>query len=245
MWFVLLALACSAPSPAVDTVAPIPGDVPVYAASSLTDVFPKLADAAGVKATFDFDSSSRLAKQIDAGAPADVFVSADEDWMNDVEQHGLVEPGTRVDVAGNTLVVVVKKGGAFHPATAGDLATAGHLALAGEAVPAGKYARAALKATNAWDSVKDHVVEGDTVRATLAWVSRGEAEAAVVYATDAKASADVEVAFVFPEDSHPKIIYAAAVVKGSKHADDARKLLAGFHGDAGTKILADAGFTAP
>lgn len=197
--------------------------------------------------TFSFDASSRLAKQIEAGSPADAFFSADEDWMNELASQGRIDPSTRVDLLGNTLVVVVPASSKVAVHTAKDLssATVHHLALAGESVPAGKYGRAALTSLGAWEGVKDRVVNGDNVRAVLAWVAGGEAEAGIVYATDARVEPKVTVAFAFPASSYPPIVYPAAVVQGSAHAGDAKSFVAFCSTPEAMAIFEKAGFTPP
>jgi molybdate transport system substrate-binding protein len=224
--------------------------VTVFAAASLTDVLPKVAAARGKDAppaTFNFDASSRLAKQIEAGAPADLFLSADAEWMDHLEKSGRIEAGTRTDLLGNQLVLVVPARAGFVPGAPSELTSKAieRLALAGETVPAGRYARAALTATGVWPAVKDRVVSGENVRTVLAWVAKGEASAGVVYATDARIEPRVRVAFVFPAGTYPSIVYPAAVVKGAKHADEARRFLAFCRGPAARAVFEAAGFLPP
>ncbi len=217
------------PLPAAGT-APPPG-LTVLAASSLTEVLPRVAaawkGAGGGEVTFLFDATSRLAKQIEAGVPGDAFFSADLEWMDYLDQRGLLAPGTRGALLGNQMVLVVPTGATWVPGSPPDLAAPSlkHLALAGENVPAGKYARAALQAAGVWDAIKDRVVSGDTVRTSLAWVARGEAEAGAVYTTDARVEPKVKVAFTFPDGSHPPIVYPAAALKSSAHTKDATSFL--------------------
>lgn len=220
----------------------------VLAAASLTESLQKVGaawTAAGHPGvTFSFDASSRLATQIEAGAPADVYFSADTAWMDELVGKGFVVKSTRVDLLGNTLVLV-------SPAAGGsvtDLSTVGraaHLALAGESVPAGKYALAALTALGVWDSVEDHVVRGDNVRTVLSWVATGEADAGVVYGTDAKVEPRVKVVYTFPASSHPAIVYPAAVTTSSTHAADASAFLDYCRSAAGMAVFTAAGFSAP
>lgn len=220
----------------------------VLAAASLTESLQKVGAAWQAKGngtvTFSFDASSRLAKQVQGGVPADAFFSADLEWLDFLDQKGLVVPGSRVVLLGNTLVAVVGTDSTFVPASARDLADPAirDLALAGEYVPAGKYARAALRSLGAWDAVKARVVTGDNVRATLAWVAGGEAEAAVVYATDAKVEPRARVAFTFPPGSHPAIVYPAAALKGSTHVEDAKRFLAFCQSAEAQAVFAAAGF---
>jgi molybdate transport system substrate-binding protein len=192
----------------------------VFAAASLQESLNAVADAWAAKhherPTLSFAASSALARQIDAGAPADLFISADEPWMDDVQKNGLVAPGTRVSFLANTLVLVAPAGGtgtmAIKPGF--PLARAlgdGKLAMADpDSVPAGKYGKAALTALGVWPQVEAKVVRGDSVRAALAFVERGEAPYGIVYATDAFASKRVRVAGVFPSRSHAPITYPIA-----------------------------------
>lgn len=230
-------MACAAPPERAP-------ELTVFAAASLTDALPDVADAwvagGGQPVSFTFDSSSKLAKQLASGQPADVFFSADAAWMDDVAGKGLIDPETRVDLLGNALVLVV-------PAGAPDvgLADVERLAMAGENVPAGRYGRAALRSQGAWDAVSPRVVSGDDVRTALGWVATGEADAGVVYATDARAEPRVRVASTFPAGSHPPIVYPAAVVTASDQREDAGHFLAFCASDAGMDLFRAAGFTAP
>ncbi|MGH8432034.1 MAG: molybdate ABC transporter substrate-binding protein, partial [Solimonas sp.] len=179
----------------------------------------------GKKAVISYASSSALAKQIEQGAPADVFISADLDWMDYVAEKKLIKPDTRKTLLGNQLVLVATKdsGVKLELKPGADLAGAlagGKLAVGDvKAVPAGKYAKAALEKLGLWASVEASLAQAENVRAALALVARGEAKLGIVYATDAKAEKQVEVAGVFPEDSHPPIVYPAAVVISSKNPD--------------------------
>jgi molybdate transport system substrate-binding protein len=225
----------------------------VLAASSLTDVLPKVAAAWQAEGngavTVSFDASSRLAKQVEAGAAADLFFSADSDWMDTLEAAGHLAPGTRVDLLGNTLVVVVgaNAAGARIPADAAALATPAitHLALAGENVPAGKYGRTALRSLGVWNAVQARVVSGDNVRTALGWVATGEADAAIVYGTDAKAEPRVKVAFTLPAGTHPAIDYPAAVLANAAHPADAARFLTFCRSPEAGALFAAAGFLPP
>jgi molybdate transport system substrate-binding protein len=226
-------------------------ELTALAAASLTDVLPTLAAAwraaDGADVVFSFDSSSRLAKQVEAGAPADLVFFADTDTMNSLDSKNLLAAGTRRDLLGNQLVLVVPANATWSPVSAADLSSASltHLALAGEHVPAGHYGRAALEAAGVWSSVEPKIVRGDNVRTTLAWVTRGEAEAGVVYATDAKAEPAVKAAFTFPPESHPPILYPAAVVAASTHVDQAKVFLEFCASPMAMEIFARAGFLPP
>ena len=241
--FLLRLLAC-ATSP--EEAPPTP--LTVLAASSLTDILPRVGDAftaeTGVPVTFTFDASSRLAKQLEAGAAADLFLSADAQWIDWAAERSLVRAGSRRDLLGNTLVLVVPTGSSFVPADAAALGDAAlvHLALAGENVPAGRYARESLRALGAWDSVSTRVVDGDSVRTALGWVARREAEAAVVYATDARVEPGVTVAFTFPASSHTPIVYPGVVTSSSANPEAAVAFLA-FCAGAARPTFEAAGFT--
>jgi molybdate transport system substrate-binding protein len=250
---VVLFLSCGKPppEPAEPPVLPQRVELTALAAASLTDVLPTVAAAwkaaDGADVVFSFDSSSKLAKQVEAGAPADLVFFADTDTMNSLDSKNLLAGGTRRDLLGNQLVLVVPQAASWSPGSAADLTSASlvHLALAGEHVPAGKYGRAALETAGVWTSVEPRIVRGDNVRTTLAWVIRGEAEAAVVYATDARVEPAVKTAFVFPADSHPPIVYPAAVVAASTHVDQAKVFLDFCASPIGMEIFAQAGFLPP
>lgn len=221
----------------------------VLAASSLTESLQKVAAAWTARGnppvSFSFDASSRLAKQVESGAPVDAFFSADAEWMDHLEQRGLIDKVTRRDLLGNSLVVVLPAGSRLAVAAASDLRDPAirHLALAGENVPAGRYARAALGSLGAWAAVEGRVVSGDNVRTVLGWVATGEAEAGVVYATDAKVEPRVRVAFTFPPSSHPRVVYPMAVTSSSAHPAEASSLLDYCRGAEGMRIFLAAGFS--
>lgn len=222
----------------------------VLAASSLTESLQTVAAAWTAQGhpavTFSFDASSRLAKQVEAGAPADAFFSADTQWMDYLDHKGLIDGSTRRNLVGNTLVVAVPSRSSLNVSGPGDLVVPAvkHLALAGESVPAGIYARAALERSGDWEAVQARVVRGDSVRTVLSWVATGEADAGVVYGTDARVEPRVTVAFTFPASSYPQIVYPAAVIHGSAHAKDARDFLDYCQSEAGMKVFIEAGFSA-
>lgn len=214
----------------------------MLAAASLQESMSAAADAWAAKGrarpVCSFAASSALARQIAAGAAADLFVSADEPWMDDVERRGLIAPGTRAAFLGNRLVVVRPKGArgaadANVPLTR--LLGGGPLALADpDAVPAGRYARASLQKLGAWNAVAGRVVRGESVRAALAFVERRAAPFGIVYATDALASKRVEVVRVLPDASHPPIRYPLARLKAatSPDAEPFRRFLLSGEGKA-------------
>lgn len=201
----------------------------VLAAASLQESMNAAADAWARKGharpVLSFAASSALARQVAAGAPADLFVSADEPWMDDVERRGLIVPGSRAPFLGNRLVLVAPRSDnrnvTLAPGT--DLARllgSGRLAMADpDSVPAGKYGKAALRTLGMWDGVASKVVRAENVRAALAFVERGAARFGIVYLTDAKASALVRIAGIFPTNSHPAIRYPLARLKTSTSPD--------------------------
>lgn len=200
----------------------------VLAAASLQEALTAAADAwartGHPRPVLSFAASSALARQVQAGAPADLFFSADEEWMDVLDRGGLLAPGTRVSLLGNALVVVSARDKAVRiPAGGAALARvlgAGPLAMADpDAVPAGRYGKAALERLGAWDAVAPHVVRAADVRAALALVERGAAPLGIVYATDARASPAVRVAGVFPEASHPPIRYPLARLRVSANPE--------------------------
>lgn len=245
--FLLLALATSA-AHAADRA------LTIFAAASLTEAFRDAGTAwhqAGHPApVFSFAGSSTLARQIAAGAPADVFVSADAAWMDQVEKSGRVVPGTRADIAGNRLVLVAAAGREGPVPLRADALTAllgptGRLAIGDPAhVPAGIYARQALTRLGLWSTVATRLAPAADVRAALLLVSRGETPAGIVYATDAAAAPTLAVLATFPAPSHDPIRYPAAAIAGVS-TDQARAFLAFLRAPAGRAILARRGFLLP
>jgi molybdate transport system substrate-binding protein len=198
-------------------------EISLFAAASLTDALQEAAKgfetATGHTVSFNFGGSNDLARQIRAGAPADLFFSADLAQMLALEKDGRVSPVDRIDTLSNTLTVVVPKDGRLKIASASDLRSVPHLALANpEAVPAGVYARQYLEAAGVWAAVKGQVVPTLDVRAALAAVEAGHAEAGIVYRTDAALAKRVRVAFEVPREQGPKIVYPLSLVQGAKPA---------------------------
>ena len=201
--------------------------VTVFAAASMKNALDAANKAYGKPVTASYAASSALAKQIESGAPADVFVSADLDWMNYLSGKALVKEDTKSNWLGNQIVLVAPKENAAPVDIIRDLDLArllngGKLAM-GEpnSVPAGKYAKSALKKLGIWSSVEKSVAGAESVRAALALVSRGEAPYGIVYATDAAADPGVAVVGNFPADSHAPIIYPIAILSDSKSPDAA------------------------
>jgi molybdate transport system substrate-binding protein len=201
----------------------------VFAAASLKNALDEVnanwTKKSSVEVRTSYAASSALAKQIEESAPADLFLSADLQWMDYVEKKNLVRAGTRQILLGNSLVIVAPKNSKIgNLAVDGKLELAkllgnGRLSLAGvEAVPAGRYAKAALIKLGLWNSVEKKLAEAENVRAALALVSRGEAPLGVVYSTDAAADKGVKVVGILPADSHPAIVYPSAVINASKNA---------------------------
>ena len=193
----------------------------VFAAVSLTDVMEEIGRgytaASGVPVRFSFAASSALARQIESGAPADVFVSADQEWMDYLQTRNLIQPVTRTNIVSNALVLVAPADSAvaldIAPgfALAAALGERGRLAVADpDTVPAGRYAKAALGRLGVWDSVAARLVPADNVRTALNFVARGEAPLGVVYGTDARGEPKVRVVDEFPAGTHEPIRYPAA-----------------------------------
>jgi molybdate transport system substrate-binding protein len=202
------------------------GDGPtVFAAASLKNALDAVAadwsKTSGKAPVISYAATSSLAKQIEQGAQADIFVSADQAWMNYVAERDLIDPASRFELLTNQLVLVAPKDSTLTTTIApgfplANLLGEGRLAVAGvDAVPAGKYAKASLESLGVWDQVKDKLAQSENVRAALLLVSRGETPLGIVYASDAKADSGVKVLGTFPEDSHPPIIYPAAKLRAS------------------------------
>jgi molybdate transport system substrate-binding protein len=205
--------------------------ITVFAAASLKNALDAVAGewkaASGNEAVISYAASSALAKQIEQGAPADLFVSADLDWMAYLSDKNLTKKDTEVRLLGNRIVLVAPKDSKAEANLAAGFDLAGllgngRLAMANvDSVPAGKYGKASLEALGMWESVKDRLAQAENVRAALALVSTGEAPLGIVYQTDAAADPKVRIVAAFPEDSHPPIIYPAAVLTGSSKASSA------------------------
>ena len=209
--------------------------ITVFAAASLKnaldDANAAFAKANSVKMTASYEASSALAKQIEAGAPADVFISADLRWMDYVAEHKLIKPDTRVNLLGNKLVLIAPKGSKLdHVAIAqgfdiARLAGDGRVAVADvKAVPAGLYAKAALEKLGAWAAAQPKLAQAENVRATLAFVARGETPLGIVYETDAKIEPKVKIVGVFPDGSYPPVTYPVAATATTTKAGVAKYL---------------------
>lgn len=226
--------------------------VTVFAAASLKESAEKIAaawKAAGdADVTFSFAGSSALAKQIEEGAPADVFISADLKWMDHLDKAGRVNGDTRFNLLGNRIVLVAPKDSTAATTIAPGFPLAAllgseRLAMANvDAVPAGAYGKAALESLGVWESVRDKVAQAENVRAALLLVSRGEAPLGIVYETDARVDPGVKILDRFPEDSHPAIVYPAALTTDSENSR-AADFLAYLQGADAHVIFTAAGFT--
>lgn len=227
----------------------------VFAAASLKPALDEIIATPQAKAIGEikpsYAASSQLEHQIEAGAPASIFISADEDWMNAAAKSEKIVRDSRLDLLGNALVLVAPKDStvqlkiADHFDLAGALGKDGHIAL-GEpnSVPAGKYAKSSLTALGVWDSIQPRIVSADNVRAALNFVAKGEAPLGVVYRSDAISEPAVRVVDTFPAASHAPIVYPIAVVAGHD-TPAARKLLALLRQASTAAIFKRYGFDAP
>ena len=232
-----------------------PSTVLVFAAASMETVLDALAPAiqraTGISVRTSYAASSALARQIESGAPADLFVSADLDWMDYLQSRGAIRAETRVNLVGNRLVLVAPAGstgalriGPGFPIAAG-LGT-GRLAVADpESVPAGRYAKAALESLRVWTFVSSRLAPAENVRAALLLVSRGETPLGIVYHTDAIADRGVRIVDTFPENTHPPIVYPAAVTTQAPSAAAATRVLAFLRSNEASALFRAEGFTTP
>jgi molybdate transport system substrate-binding protein len=229
----LFLLAVGLALPSMATVAHA-AEVTVFAAASLKNALDDAAKAyeakTGDKVVLNYAASSALAKQIESGAHADIFFSADLAWMDYLQQKTLIDTASRRTLLGNTLVLIAPKDSTVslpiekNFALLQALGADGKLAMASvDSVPAGKYGKAALTYLGVWGAVAPRVAQAENVRAALAFVARGEAPLGIVYGTDAKAEPAVRVVGTFPEESHPKIEYPVALLVNAK--PEARKFL--------------------
>ena len=225
--------------------------ITVFAAASLTNVLQDLGDAftkdTSIPVRFSFAASSTLARQIENVSRADLFFSADLEWMDYLQARNLIQPASRHDLLGNQLVLIAPLDSKL------DLKIAPHFPLAAavgnsrlatgdpDSVPVGRYAHQALANLGVWDDVAARLVRADSVRSALAFVDRGEAALGIVYATDALVDKNVRVVDVFPESSHMPIIYPVALTVGSAAAT--AKFLAYLRGPAGDLAFKHYGFT--
>ena len=210
--------------------------VTVFAAASLKDALDDIETLrikrGGTKAVIAPAASSALARQVESGAPADVFVSADVDWMDYLEKRKLIRSATRTRLLRNELVLVAPAASAVSLTVQPNFPLAaqlgnGRLAMGDpDHVPAGKYAKAALEALGVWSSVADRIARAENVRAALVFVARREAALGIVYRTDAAADKRVRILSTFPAGTHAPIVYTAAVLNGSRNVEAAERYLA-------------------
>ncbi|HET6839753.1 MAG TPA: molybdate ABC transporter substrate-binding protein [Bradyrhizobium sp.] len=242
---ILCVLACS-PSLAQDK------HLVVFAAASmknaLDDVDAAFAAKAGVRIVASYAASSALAKQIEQGAPADIFMSADTDWMDYAASRKTIYEPTRVNLLGNSLVLIAPRDSAIDNVAIGPgfdlagLAGDGKIATGDvSAVPVGKYAKVALEKLGAWQTAGPKFAMAESVRAALTLVARGEAVLGIVYATDAKVEPGVKIVGTFPADSYPAIVYPVAATEGAK--PEAADYLAFLHSTAAKIVFERYGFT--
>jgi molybdate transport system substrate-binding protein len=227
--------------------------ITVFAAASLTNVLQELGDSftreSSIPVKFSFAASSTLARQIESGAPADVFFSADIEWMDYLQSRNLIQQRSRQDVLGNRLVLVASNDNAIKLKIAPHFRLAaalgkGRLAT-GEpgSVPAGRYAQESLKKLGVWEEVKNRLVPAENVRSALAFVDRGEAPLGIVYETDALVDKNVHIVDVFPDDTHLPIVYPIALTTAS-HGNAAR-FVAYIRGPKGEAAFKAYGFSPP
>src|SRR5579859_1801723 len=224
----------------------------VFAAASmknaLDDIDAAYTAKSGVKVTASYAASSVLAKQIDQGAPADIFLSADTDWMDYATRQKTIKPETRTNLLGNSIVLIAPKDSSIDKVSIAPgfdlakLAGTGRIATGDVAsVPVGKYAKAALEKLGAWDAVAAKFAMAESVRAALTLVARGEAVLGIVYATDAKVEPGVKIVGIFPADSHPPIIYPVAATTSA--GAGAAGYLDFLHTSAAKAVFEKYGFT--
>ena len=243
--FFVSALLAVIPATAAETVT-------IFAAASTTDAVQALATSyeasSGIRVTCSFAASSTLAKQIENGAPADLFLSADQQWMDHLATRQAIAPASRVDLLANSLVFIAPTGRTpaitVEQGFAIGAAFAGRLAIADPAsVPAGRYAKEAFTRLGWWDVLSSRLAPAADVRAALKLVELGEADLGVVYATDAKASAKVTVVAAIPEALHTPVRYPIALTATAKPA--AAAFLAHLQGEAARAVFTAAGFSIP
>jgi molybdate transport system substrate-binding protein len=225
----------------------------VLAAASLTDAFTAVGDAWKAQGheppTFSFASSSALAQQIEAGAPAAIFASADERWMDELASEDLIVPGSRVSPIGNAVVLVAPADSALGPVTIDAsldlealLGADGKIAVGDpDHVPVGRYAKESLETLGLWAAAEPRLARTDDVRAALALVETGEVPAGIVYATDAAISDKVKLLGTFPAESHTPVTYPFALIKGADDAD-ATAFFTFLTSDEGLAIIETYGF---
>jgi molybdate transport system substrate-binding protein len=229
-----------------------PESVTVFAAASLTDVLQELGAQytrqTGVRVEFSFAATSTLARQVESGAHADVFLSADQEWMDYLDQRALIRRSTRHNLLGNRLALVAPAASTIQLKIAPKFAllaalNGGRLATGDpDSVPVGRYARSALISLGVWNDVADRLVRADNVRTALAFVARGEVPLGIVYETDARLDKQVRIVDLFPESSHLPISYPIALT--SSASASAAPFVEFLEGPAGAAAFAKYGFSA-
>lgn len=229
-----------------------PRDIVVFAAASLKnaldDIKTQYERDTGKHVTISYAASPTLAKQIEAAAPADIFISADLDWMDYLAERKLIDPGSRINLLGNSIALVAPANSAASITIGPDFPLAsllgnGRLAMADpNTVPAGKYGKAALEKLGVWPAVADRIAPAENVRAALLLVSRGECPLGIVYRTDAIADPGVRVIATFPANTHPPIIYPMALVVTSTNLD-AEAFATNLRSPSAARLFEKQGFT--
>ena len=223
----------------------------VFAASSLTDALKEVAEAyhaqSSHRVAFNFAASSTLARQIEEGAPADIFFSADETQMDRLAKNGQIVVETRRMLLSNALVVIAPSDSALKINAPDELAsTVSKIAMADpNIVPAGVYARAYLTRLDLWEAIAPKVIPVENVRAAVAAVASGNVDAGFAYATDARVSRRVKIIFTVPANDEPRISYPAAAVQGTRNREAAEKFLSFLQSEAAVNVFESHGFTAP
>jgi molybdate transport system substrate-binding protein len=247
----ILAAGCGGTKQTPPPAAAQPVELTISAAVSLKDALAEIQAnyqkiSPNVKLTFNLGASGSLQKQIEQGAPADIFISAAPKQMNELEAKNMISKASRKDLVENKLVLIVPQESKLGLASFEDLSKASVQKLSvGEpaVVPAGQYAREALQKLGLWDKLKDKIVYAKDVRTVLTYVETGNVEAGIVYKTDAAASGKVKIAATAPADSHQPVVYPAAVLAGSKQPKAAEEFLNYLAGPDGMKVFVKYGFS--
>ena len=245
----VLLLSALAWGPAFSADAPAK-PITVFAAASLTNVMDELGreftKSSGVPVRFSFAASSTLARQIESGAGAELYLSADQEWMDYLEQRGLIQAATRHDLLSNRLALIAPADSAVDLEIGPEFPLAaalggGRLATGDpDSVPVGRYAQSALSSLGVWTDVADRLVRAEDVRTALAFVARGEAPLGIVYQTDARIESKVRLVGLFPEGSHPRITYPLALTRAA--GADAARFAEYLRGDASRAVFERYGF---
>ncbi len=233
-----------------NTVSGADNEITVSAAMSLKDLFQEIgklyeANHKGEKLVFNFGSSGELSRQIEAGAPVDLFASASQKDMNDLDQKGFIISSTKTDFAGNSVVLIKPVSSQIQIKSFQDILKneVKKIAIGNpQSVPAGKYAKEVLSFLKVWDGIQDKLVFAENVRQVLDYVARNEADAGIVYSTDAAVRAKEVQVIMNARKSHQPVVYPIAAVKGTKHEDTAKGFIAFIISDEGNRIIQKYGF---